>query len=497
MRILLFLVFLFSVPTVIAQTWTPVGSGVSSSVYALEPFNGELYAGGLFTEIGGVNTSYLARWNGTAWNSVASLITYMAADGLYANDTALFIGDLGRVRFWNGTNLYNLTGVSSASFNSTVNSMAHFQDTLYVGGFFSSPLPHIAKWNGTSYDPLTTGCNAQVSELAPFQGQLFACGNFLLAGDSLVAHTALWNGTTWNRMGTGVSDDVFVSCMFQDTLYIGGRFTQANGLPASRVAKWNGSQWVRVGGTLNDYVTAMTVYRGQLYIGGAFTTPNHIARLSGSAWLPVGIGCNGNVRTMEVFHDSLFVGGNFTLAGGDSAANIAKWHVPEAPVAAFDVSSALLCPNGCTTFTDNSPNGVSSWVWSFPGGTPDNSTDSMPTVCYAAPGTYPVTLTVINDGGSDTATDSAAVEVDICSGLQPASITEEFAIWPVPVQQIVQLLLPGSGTITIHDVQGRVVLQTRSLGNRTVLDTSALPAGIYVLRYTGNGASISRTFIKE
>ena len=90
----------------------------------------------------------------------------------------------------------------------------------------------------------------------------------------------------------------------------------------------------------------------------------------------------------------------------------------------------------------------------------------------------------------------AAVEVDICSGLQPASITEEFAIWPVPVQQIVQLLLPGSGTITIHDVQGRVVLQTRSLGNRTVLDTSALPAGIYVLRYTGNGASISRTFIK-
>lgn len=155
---------------------------MSASVYALEPFNGELYAGGLFTEIGGVNTSYLARWNGTAWNSVASLITYMAADGLYANDTALFIGDLGRVRFWNGTNLYNLTGVSSASFNGALNSMAHFQDTLYVGGFFSSPLPHIAKWNGTSYDPLTTGCNAQVSKLAPFQGQLFACGNFLSPG---------------------------------------------------------------------------------------------------------------------------------------------------------------------------------------------------------------------------------------------------------------------------------------------------------------------------
>ena len=166
---------------------------------------------------------------------------------------------------------------------------------------------------------------------------------------------------------------------------------------------------MKVGGTLNDYVTAMTVYRDQLYIGGAFTSPSHIARLSGTTWVPVGTGCNDNVRTMEVYHDSLFVGGSFTTAGGVPAQRIAKWHLPEAPVASFTVDSTALCPNDCTTFTDHSPNGVSSRSWSFPGGVPTTSTDSTPTVCYALPGTWPVTLTVTNAGGTSSATDSTAV----------------------------------------------------------------------------------------
>ncbi len=493
----LLLLFPLSIAPLSAQTWAPVGSGASSGVYSLEPFNGELYVGGLFTGIGGLSTSYLARWNGTEWNSVASLINFISADNLHANDTALFIGDGGRVRFWNGTNLFNLTGISSSSFNSSVYSMAFVQDTLYVGGFFSSPFAHIAKWNGTAYGPLTSGCDAQVSELASFEGQLFACGNFLTAGDSLVRHTALWNGTAWNRMGAGVNDDVFVQCMFQDTLYIGGRFTQANGLPASRVAKWNGSQWVKVGGTLNEYVTAMTVYRGQLYIGGAFTTPSYIARLNNGTWIPVGTGCNNKVRSLEVYHDSLFVGGEFTMAGGDSAAHIAKWHLPEAPVAAFTIITGTLCPNECTSFTNTSPNGVTSWSWSFPGGTPATSTDSMPTVCYALPGTYPVTLVVTNAGGSDTATDSTAVVVDICAGIGPASVMHDLLLRPNPVQRMLHLGLPGSGSVAVINAQGRVVLTMHNNSKEQTLDTLEWPAGIYVVRFSGEGCASSARFVKE
>ncbi len=183
-----FLPILLSIGPLSAQTWAPVSSGASSTVYALEPFGGELFVGGVFTEIGGVNTNYLARWDGSEWNAVGNLISYMSADGLYANDTALIIGDLGRVRYWNGVNMQYLTGSSSSSFNSSVYSFAGYNDRLYVGGFFSSPFARIAKWTGSGYESLTSGCSAQVSALTPFEGQLFVGGNFYTAGDSLVRH---------------------------------------------------------------------------------------------------------------------------------------------------------------------------------------------------------------------------------------------------------------------------------------------------------------------
>ncbi|MBZ0205918.1 MAG: PKD domain-containing protein [Flavobacteriales bacterium] len=480
------LFFSISLGPLSAQTWAPVGSGTTSAVYALEVFNGELYAGGTFTQIGDATSNYIARWNGSTWGNVANLISFMAADGLYATDTALFIGDGGRVRFWNGTNLFNLTGVNSSSFSSSVYSLAHYQDTLYVGGFFSTPFAHVAKWTGSAYESVTSGCNAQVSSLLPFQDQLFVAGNFQYAGDSLVRHTARWNGSAWNPMGAGVNNDVFAHCIFQDTLYIGGRFTTANGMPASRVAKWNGSQWVKVGGTLNDYVTAMAVYRDQLYIGGAFTTPSHIARLSGGSWVPVGTGCNDNVRTMEVYHDSLFVGGSFTTAGGVPALRIAKWHIPEAPVASFSVGTPTLCPNECTTFTDNSPNGVSSRTWSFPGGTPASSTDSMPTVCYSLPGTYAVTLSATNAGGSTTFTDTAAVTVDICSGIETPSTNAAFSVRPNPAYGLIEVRYPSmrsaeDATLLIMDAMGRAVVRHRFTGASMTVNVSDLPAGLYLV----------------
>ncbi|HEX4888366.1 MAG TPA: M43 family zinc metalloprotease, partial [Luteibaculaceae bacterium] len=53
-----------------------------------------------------------------------------------------------------------------------------------------------------------------------------------------------------------------------------------------------------------------------------------------------------------------------------------------------------ICQGNTVSFTDYSYNNVSSWSWSFPGGTPSTSTERNPTVTYNTPGTYDVTLTV-------------------------------------------------------------------------------------------------------
>ena len=72
--------------------------------------------------------------------------------------------------------------------------------------------------------------------------------------------------------------------------------------------------------------------------------------------------------------------------------------------------------NGCwplsVHFDDLSTGNPTSWLWSFPGGTPSTSTERNPTVVYNQPGIYAVTLTVSNSLGSDSHTVSDIVTVN-------------------------------------------------------------------------------------
>jgi len=71
------------------------------------------------------------------------------------------------------------------------------------------------------------------------------------------------------------------------------------------------------------------------------------------------------------------------------------------PVAGFQAANPI-CPGTCTDFTNLSLN-ATSYQWSFPGASPDTSTDLSPTnICYAAPGNYNVQLIAYNANGNDT-----------------------------------------------------------------------------------------------
>lgn len=65
------------------------------------------------------------------------------------------------------------------------------------------------------------------------------------------------------------------------------------------------------------------------------------------------------------------------------------------------------------TFVDLTPEGeAASWQWSFPGATPESSTEQSPTVYYTDDGTYDVSLTVTNaEGESSSVTKTAFVNV--------------------------------------------------------------------------------------
>jgi PKD repeat protein len=89
---------------------------------------------------------------------------------------------------------------------------------------------------------------------------------------------------------------------------------------------------------------------------------------------------------------------NLTATGTDGS--------PQAlcsPVSDFIANRTMICAGSNVTFTHLVWMGqASSYTWSFPGGTPSSSNDSIVTVTYNTPGVYSVTLTASNATGSNT-----------------------------------------------------------------------------------------------
>lgn len=81
------------------------------------------------------------------------------------------------------------------------------------------------------------------------------------------------------------------------------------------------------------------------------------------------------------------------------------------PVPQFASSSAKVCAGAQITYTDQTSNGVTSWKWTFPGGTPSTSTSQNPVVTYNSAGTYDVKLVSQNANGKDSITKSNYITV--------------------------------------------------------------------------------------
>ncbi len=85
-----------------------------------------------------------------------------------------------------------------------------------------------------------------------------------------------------------------------------------------------------------------------------------------------------------------------------------------APEAEFQIvdNKRNICAGNTIQFKDSTGNTqVTAWSWSFPGGVPASSTDSMPLVLYANPGLYSVTYTATNSAGTSAITKTDWIRV--------------------------------------------------------------------------------------
>src|SRR5262245_56770777 len=101
-------------------------------------------------------------------------------------------------------------------------------------------------------------------------GNVFAGGDFTIAGGDTVNRVALFDGNFWAPYGAGIGGTVHALAFYQGSLIAGGAFTTAGGHSIPYIARWDGSDWVAMGAGLNGPVDALLVMGADLYVGGEF-----------------------------------------------------------------------------------------------------------------------------------------------------------------------------------------------------------------------------------
>jgi hypothetical protein len=348
------------------SSWSVLDSGMSGdangdAVYALAVSDSTLFAGGLFSTAGDSAASNIAQWSGSSWTEVGfggSVESYVYA--LAASGSNVYVGGYfttaggttaNNIAMWNGSSWSALGWGIDGSVYSQVYALAVSGSNLYVGGGFDTAggiaANNIAKWDGSSWSALGSGMLGEgidglgptVSALAVSGGTLYAGGDFSTAGGVSARNIAQWNGSSWSALGSGIGiGGVGALAVSGGTLYAGGGFTTAGGNSANNIAQWNGSSWSALGSGISGAgsdgegpsVDALAVSGSTLYAGGDFSTAGgnpaaNIAKWDGNSWSALGSGMNDDVYALAVSGSDLCAGGGFTTAGGITANYIAKW----------------------------------------------------------------------------------------------------------------------------------------------------------------------------
>lgn len=185
-----------------------------------------------------------------------------------------------------------------------------------------------------STPPPPPGTDLDVRCSVLFDGTVVIGGSFSTADGVTAYRVARWTGSTWEPLGSGMNGPVFALAIYNGSLVAGGQFTTAGGTAAACIARWTGAGWVPLGTGLgsggSDHVTAFTIYNGSLVAGGTFAfaggaMANNIMSWDGSVWSRIDTGLNGPIRALEVYGGDLIAGGAFTIAGDVYANNVARW----------------------------------------------------------------------------------------------------------------------------------------------------------------------------
>ena len=205
------------------SAFSAVGAGgASHAIYALAISSaGHLYAGGEFTDIGGSGADYLARFDGTNWNTVVS------ATGLNGRVNCIIPDPWGDGVIIGGA--FTDAGAATVDYLARVT----ITGTTYAYALIGSAAPNAA----------VTSLHYDASN-----GRLYAAGEFTSIGGVAVGYVAYYDGTKWVPMGSGFGDAWNTTqaaiASGKGAVHFAGGIGSAGGVALpDGFASWTGNQW--------------------------------------------------------------------------------------------------------------------------------------------------------------------------------------------------------------------------------------------------------------
>jgi trimeric autotransporter adhesin len=338
-----------------SNSWTALGTGIGGGVNALAMYGDDLYAGGYFSEAGGVEARNVARWDGNAWHGLGTgaiagvngtVNAVAVAHGLvYIGGSFTRAGATGQslIARWDGQDWVPFPSENSGA-SGAVYSLLVSGNDLYVGGKFSSlglvPGANLLRWDGNAWyavgGPGDRG-SAPVNAMASYQGDLYVASNQENYWGAGTIHR--WNGQEWQLTGfVPTFSFIYALAVVDGKLWAGGAFQLIDNQSARNLASWDGQGWEAAGigpdSGVDNAVYALRAIGQQLYAGGVFSHPggtpaSNVARWNDGIWSALGggtgLGADAYAFAMTTHGSELYVGGDFGRIGGIQANRIARW----------------------------------------------------------------------------------------------------------------------------------------------------------------------------
>ena len=302
--------------TTSVTSWNPAPNGTSTAwstykntsatgITSLLVNGSSVYAGGVFTSIGGQSRNHIAEidtsGNATSWNPAGanSNIGYFLASGsnIYISGNFSTVGAAKRI----GIAAFDNTTGLPTSFQADTNSSAIVYDiqisggTVFAGGTFTtiggSSRNRLAALDAStgavsSWNP---NISSTVHKMVVSGSILYIGGEFTTVNGSTTRNhlaaidTSSASTTSWNPSITGGSGYVYAMVLSGTTLYIGGTFSTVNGSTtrnniAAILTTSDTNNVTAFDPSANNIVWSMALSGTTLYIGGEFSIVSGIYR---------------------------------------------------------------------------------------------------------------------------------------------------------------------------------------------------------------------------